>query len=88
MIGGEFPAKSDGRRRDCRGNRLLKVADETSLEAAQQTLCMAPRNGRFVRAAFPLDTRAESCRGSARTRIAVEVRGADEEGVPDEDEQH
>lgn len=82
-------AETDRGRRERRGDSLLKVADEVALQAAEETLRVRRRHARLLAAVFVV--RAQDARGGrlrAGPQVAVEVRGGDEEGVPDEEEQH
>lgn len=90
MCGGrESPAAERVRGRgEGRGGARPKVADEVALETAQQTLRVARRSGGALGAVVPARAQAERLGRRAGTHAAVEVRGRDEEGVPDEKEQH
>lgn len=70
-------------RGDGRG-RVLEVGDVVSLEATQETFGVAARSGRLARVAALADDRDERRAAGAD---AVEVRRADDEGVPEECEQ-
>ena len=82
-----FAADDVRGRRGHRGDALLKVADEIALEAAQETLRVIERDARRLRAFVASRARADSRRRRAGAHVAVEVCGADEEGVADEEEQ-
>ena len=83
-----FAAECARGRRERRGDSLLKVADEVALQAAQETLRV--RRRRALLLAAVLAARAQFVRDGRRAgaHVAVEVRGADEEGVADQKEQH
>ena len=64
---------------------VLEVGDVVPLEAAQETFGVAAGGGRLPRVAALADARRE--RRAVGQPDAVEVRRADEEGVPEEREQ-
>ena len=83
-----FAAECARGRRGYRGDALLKVADEVALEAAQETLRVIESNARRLCAFVASRAQADGRRLRAGAHVAVEVRGADEEGVADQEEQH
>lgn len=64
--------------------RVLEVGDVVSLEAAEETFGVAARGGRLPHVAALADARDQR---RAFGPDAVEVRRADDEGVPEECEQ-
>ena len=80
----EMPVRLTFGRRDGRGC-VLEVGDVVPLEAAQETFGVAAGGRRLPRVAALADARHE--RRAVGQSDAVEVRRADEEGVPEEREQ-